>query len=380
MKKKSSGFRLQIWFAVSFFPFLLLGVDQGRAEERKSNPRAKWEETVRKADKEGKLSIYMSRGGEFYKIIRAFHKEYPKIRVNLVTGGGHYASRILSERRANKYLADLVVTGPGSPYYILYRGKFLDPIKPTLILPEVADTSKWWRGKHHYIDPEDKYVFVFMGPVSAGYVYYNSNQVKPSEFKSYYDLLKPKWRGKLLMEDPRAPGSARLGLRVIYNLPELGPKFLRRLFEEMDITLVRDRRQSVDWLAVGKYPICIFCSDGRYAKAQGLPVDEFRTVEWLKRPAVAPGGTSTMALLNRAPHPNAATVFINWMLSRKGQTTLQDVLNPTGRVYESMREDIPKDIIPTERRRQKGVDYIMMATPTRSDNVPPAKLLKQIIR
>ena len=87
-----------------------------------------------------------------------------------------------------------------------------------------------------------------------------------------------------------------------------------------------------------------------------------------------------MALLNRAPHPNAATVFINWMLSRKGQTTLQDVLNPTGRVYESMREDIPKDIIPTERRRQKGVDYIMMATPVRSDNVPPAKLLKQIIR
>ncbi len=87
-----------------------------------------------------------------------------------------------------------------------------------------------------------------------------------------------------------------------------------------------------------------------------------------------------MALLNRAPHPNAATVFINWMLSRKGQTTLQDVLNSTGRVFESMREDIPKDIIPAERRRQKGVDYIMMATPVRSDNVAPAKLLKQIIR
>jgi spermidine/putrescine-binding protein len=182
------------------------------------------------------------------------------------------------------------------------------------------------------------------------------------------------------MEDPRAPVAVRLGLRVIYNLPELGPRFLGRLFGEMDVTLTRDRRQSVDWLAVGKYPLCMFCSDGRYAKAQGLPVDEFRTVEWLKQPAVAPGGTSTMALLNRAPHPNAATVFINWMLSRKGQTTLQDVLNPTGRIYESMREDIPKDIIPTERRRQKSVEYIMMATPTRSDNVPPAKLLKQIIR
>jgi len=380
MKKNGLCLRLQILFAATIFSSLLFGTDQAAAQKTEQNPRAKWEETVRKADKEGKLSIYMSRGGEFHKIIRVFHKEYPKIRVNLVTGGGHYASRILSERRANKYLADLVVTGPGSPYYVLYRGKFLDPIKPTLILPEVADTSKWWRGKHHYIDPEDKYVFVFMGPVSAGVVYYNTNRVNPSEFKTYQDLLNPKWKGKLLMEDPRAPGAARLGLRVIYYLPELGPKFLRRLFGEMDVTLTRDRRQSVDWLAVGKYPLCMFCSDGRYAKAQGLPVDDFRTVDWLKKPAVAPGGTSTMALLNRAPHPNAATVFINWLLSRKGQTTLQDVLNPTGRVYESMREDIPKDIIPTERRRQKGVDYIMMATPTRSDNVPPAKLLKQIIR
>lgn len=87
-----------------------------------------------------------------------------------------------------------------------------------------------------------------------------------------------------------------------------------------------------------------------------------------------------MAFLNRAPHPNATTVFRNWLLSRKGQTTVQDVMNPTGKVYESMREDIFKDIIPAERRRQKGVDYIMMATPVRSDNVAPAKLLKQIIR
>ncbi len=219
-----------------------------------------------------------------------------------------------------------------------------------------------------------------MGPVSTGYVYYNTNQVKPSEVKSYYDLLKPKWKGKIIMRDPRTPGSGRSALRAIYHHPELGPEYLRKLFGEMDLTLVRDYRQLVDWLAVGKYPICMFCSDARYAKAQGLPVDEFRAVDWLKRPAVVPSGTSTLALLNQAPHPNAATVFINWLLSRQGQTTLQDVLNPTGRVYESMREDIPKDIIPADLRRQKGVDYIMMATPTRGDNVPVAKLLKQIIK
>ena len=89
MKKNGLCIRLQILFAATIFSFLLLGSDQEAAQKTEQNPRAKWEETVRKAEKEGKLSIYMSRGGDFHKIIRVFHKEYPKIRVNLVTGGGH---------------------------------------------------------------------------------------------------------------------------------------------------------------------------------------------------------------------------------------------------------------------------------------------------
>ncbi len=83
------------------------------------------------------------------KVIRAFHKDYPKIRVDLVLGGFYYAARIMSERRANRYLADLVITGPGTPYYVLYKGNLTAPIKPRLILPEVTDKSKWWDGKHH---------------------------------------------------------------------------------------------------------------------------------------------------------------------------------------------------------------------------------------
>ncbi|NIO10055.1 MAG: hypothetical protein GTO40_19440 [Deltaproteobacteria bacterium] len=380
MKQIGLCIERQTLFVAAFFSFFLFSPNWSAAQKSKPSPPKNWEETVRMAEEEGKVSIYMSRGGEFHKVVAAFHKAYPKIRVTQVLGGFHYASRILSERRANKFLADMVVTGPGTPYYVLYKGRFTDPIKPKLMLAEVTDTSKWWAGKHHYIDPEESHVFVFMGPVSAAYVAYNTKAIDGRDFKSYYDLLNPKWRGKILMEDPRAPGAARLGLRILFNLPELGPKYIRRLFGEMNLTLTRDRRQSVDWLAVGKYPLCMFCSDARYAEAQGLPVAEFRTVDWLKRPAVAPGGTSTLTLLNRAPHPNASTVFINWMLSRIGQTALQDALNVTSRVYESMREDIPKDRIPAEFRRKKGVDYVMMATPTRSDNGPPAKLLRQILK
>ena len=85
----------------------------------------------------------------------------------------------------------------------------------------------------------------------------------------------------------------------------------------MEVTLFRDFRQGPDWLATGKYAICFFC-DVDILKQQGLPVDTFGP-----RVFKEGGGLvqqfGTVALLNRAPHPNAAKVFINWLLSRKGQ-------------------------------------------------------------
>jgi ABC-type Fe3+ transport system substrate-binding protein len=87
-----------------------------------------------------------------------------------------------------------------------------------------------------------------------------------------------------------------------------------------------------------------------------------------------------LGLMNQAPHPNAAKLFINWLLSREGQTTFQKTMNTPNPVIESMRVDIPKDPIPPERRRAAGVNYIVMDTPERSDQEPVAKLLKEIIK
>ena len=93
----------------------------------------------------------------------------------------------------------------------------------------------------------------------------------------------------------------------------------------MDVTLFRDFRQSVDWLAGGKFSICFFCSDIDKAKLQGLSVDEFAVV--LKEGAALHTQYGTLGLLNQAPNPNAAKVFINWFLSREGQRTLQKTLS-----------------------------------------------------
>lgn len=376
---------LPLFAALATLLLLAFGVDilknvSFAAAEANTSWQTEWEQTLQGADKERKLSVYLSSSGDFEKVLKVFQQKYPRIEVTPVTGGLHVAVRILSERRAGKYLADVVVTGPGTPYYVLYKGKALDPINATFILPEVVDESKWWEGKHHYVEAEGKHVFVFNGPVSHGRIYYNTHLVNVAEFKSYWDLLNQKWRSKILSIDTRSPGAARLGLREIYHIPELGAKFLRRLFTEMELSFTRDERQAADWLSVGKFPLCLFCGDARYAKDQGLPVDELRTSRWLETPTISPGGNSTIVLVNRAPHSNAAKVFINWLLSREGQIIFQQIMNRPDTIFDSMRIDIPKDPIPPENRRRPGIKYVMMATPERADHAPVEKLLKEILK
>ena len=67
----------------------------------------------------------------------------------------------------------------------------------------------------------------------------------------------------------------------------------------------------------------------------------------------------TLALLNRAPHANAAKVFINWFLSRDGQIALQKSLARSGaETADSLRIDIPKDDVQPQNRRAAGVNYL----------------------
>jgi iron(III) transport system substrate-binding protein len=287
-----------------------------------------------------------------------FQKRFPEIKLVGVAlrGGGDIAKRILAERRAGKYLADVSIEGFNSNYNILHAAKVFDPIKPALILPEVVDESKWWRGKHSYLDTEGQYVLRFNGVPQTGAAHYNSQQVNPKEFTSFWDFLNPKWKGKIEARDARVPGPGNGALRFFYHNPELGPQFIRRLFSEMDLALFRDFRQGPDWLASGKFAICFFCSDIPKAKRQGLPVDSFGA---MKEGAGLVSQYGTMGLPTNAPHPNAAKIFINWFLSREGQLTLQRALaKASDEAPDSLRIDIPKDDVPAENRRVEGVKYL----------------------
>jgi len=253
--------------------------------------------------------------------------------------------------------------------------KFLRPIKPALMLPEVVDESNWWKGKDHYVDPEEEYVFRYVGSPQLGGIHYNTNLVNPEEFKSFWDFLKPKWKGKIIARDVRYPGPGGGATRFFYHNPQVGAEFLRRLFSEMDITLSRDRRQMVDWLAVGKYAICFFCSGVDRAKRQGLPVDSFGI---MKEGAGMVVQCGTLGLMKESRHPNAAVVFINWFLSREGQTTLQKALSEAEEsAPDSLRIDIPKDTVTLSNRRTKGTEYLELDVPGRLEMKPVYKVLRE---
>lgn len=342
---------------------------------------AEWSKVVAAAKKEGKVAVFLYHRENIETAIRVFEKTFPDIQlVTASTSAAETGPRLMAERRAGKYLWDLCICGPTTPFRVLYPAKALDPIKPALLLPEVVDQSKWWEGKHHYMDAEGSHIFVFLGSVDMPNLFYNKNLVDPKEFKSYWDMVNAKWRGKIVALDPRQPGRQRVGARFIYNIPELGEKFLTRLFAEMDVALSRDDRQALDWLAVGKYALCLFCGNIETATAQGLPVGEFDVYRWKETPAITSGSNGSIALMNQAPHPNAARVFINWLLSREGQASFQKTMNSADLLVESMRVDIAKDVVPSGQRRVAGTKYIMMDTPERSNQEPVNKLFKEIIK
>ena len=344
------------WVAVLLACVLGSSVNAAADEAKSGND---WWRVVEAAKKEGQLTVYIS---GYEAVLPFFEKEFPEIKLTAVTArGNQLGQRLLSERRAEKYLADVVSSGANPNYQVFYPAKALAPIKAALILPEVVDQTKWYLNKHQYSDPESQYVFNYVGSATYGAVNYNSKLVDIKEFKSYWDLLNSKWKGKIEARDIREAGPGAGNTRFFYYHPDLGLPFIRKLFGEMDATLFRDFRQGPDWLATGKFSICFFC-DVDVLKQQGLPVDTFGP-----RVFKEGGGLvqqfGTLSFVDRAPHPNAAKVFINWLLSRRGQIALQRSQANAESPADSLRIDIPKDDVPFQSRRLDGVRYLDMGRP-----------------
>lgn len=332
-----------------------------------ANWQSEWEGTVEAAKKEGQVAVYLKVGYDL--VFGAFQKKYPEIKVNSIAGQtADITNGLIADRRADKHMTDVFSFGV-RPTQSLLKINALEPIRPYFVLPEVLDESKWYEG-HVYSDSGNTHIFRYLS-VAEQQIGLNTSLIKDQrkEFRSYWDLLNPKWKGKIVARDVRTagPGSGKLG-----------PTFMKRVLGEMDITMTRYSRQATDWLALGKFAICSFCSeDVEIGKRQGLPIDSL-DVDWKEATALV-SQSGNLAILKNAPHPNAAKVFVNWFLAREGQAELQILAKVQS--AESRRSDIPKDDVLSDVRRKPGEKYLDLDSRAEwSDMEPIRKLLNEILK
>ena len=325
----------------------------------KADWKTQWEETVKAARAEGKISI--AGGGEirrsFRPIFPVFGKKYGLKETVSATRGGQEANRILAEKRAGVHSVDVFMGGVTNGE-ILAREGALDPMADDFILPEVKDQSLWWDGRHHYGDQARKYVFLHSASPRGAGLLVNTKLVNPKEITSLWDLLDPKYHGKIVSGFLGREGQAG-SVAEYYGNPKLGPKWIERLFLETGIAMIDDTRTATDWVITGKKAIAIFvgATDDMYEiKEAGAPIEIMDYRFPMKEGNILAGGgsASMVMLVANPPNPNARKVFINWWLSREGQLAIH---NGYGQ-RQSFRVDIPNDMLRPEARLQKGVEYV----------------------
>lgn len=306
----------------------------------------KWENLVKLAQKEGTVIVYNSQPQGVRALINMFKDKFG---VNLETIAGNTAamsSRISSEHRNGVNLVDILLTGRSSPPFDL-----IEPLQSTLLLPELTEPElikkTWWRGELWWMDGNPAMLASQAAPSSILVV--NTNLVKPGELKSYNDLLNPKYRGQIVIVDPYDSNGLNtlkvLGTQIMSKNWE----FIKELAKQEPIT-VFDNRLQIEWVARGRYTIAFAPSSGVVAEFQeaGAPIDFITPAEG----SYIGSGSTIVTLIKKAPHPNAAKLFINFFLSKEGQTIFTRTIG-----VHSAREDVPTEGINPHKLRQPGMKY-----------------------
>jgi ABC-type Fe3+ transport system substrate-binding protein len=212
-----------------------------------------------------------------------------------------------------------------------------DPLKPAIFRTDVTDDSKWLGGfQSHFLDLEGQWYFGF-GADLYPILFVNTDMVKEGEITKFEDLLNPKWKGKILQKDPRTEGAGYISMSVVRE--NLGPKaddLIKRFYAEMDPAFGTDDRQNTEFMVRGRYAISFgginedilndFQKEGAGTSVKLLTFKELLAVD----PA------DCLWNVSKAPHPNAAKLFINWSLTQEGQASWSKELEKN-----SGRTDVP---------------------------------------
>ena len=257
------------------------------------------------AKKEGALVWYMSASIEDAKaILLAFSKKYPFLKTDFFrAGSARLFNRIMNEARAGKVLFDLVAVR-GLETHQLVKAGLLQPY----VSPESAAYPAGFKdSKGYWVDYFDSY----------NVIGYNTQLVAREQApKSWEDLLDPKWKGKIALDEENF---SWYGAMTQKWGKEKTQRYMRALAKQ-DIQLRNGQTLIAQLMAAGEFSVAMVLAHRiEKMKEQGAPVAWVTTLD----PVTV--SLHPIGIAAKAPHPNAAKLFVDFILSKDGQQLLLSI-------------------------------------------------------
>jgi ABC-type Fe3+ transport system substrate-binding protein len=284
---------------LAVFATVLLACAQARAADNGLYEAAK---------KEGEVVWYTSLivNQAVRPLIDAFDMKYPGIEVKYSRAdSGPNAIKVMNEARAGKVEGDVfdgIATTPP-----LLKAGLVEKFAPSEVdkyPPALRDADGRWNAL----------VVYFLTPGI------NTQLVGKDEIKTAQDLLNPKWRGKIAWSTEPSSGAPEYVGAVLQTMgDDKGMEFLRALAKQDIVNVDATNRAVLDEVILGQYAIAltIFNHHAVLSAEKGAPV------AWLKVEPI-PAPFHSIGLVKNAPHPNAAKLLIDFLLSEEGQRAFAD--------------------------------------------------------
>lgn len=331
--------------AIAVVALLAVSAD-AHAEDWQAGGGPEWQKVLAAARQEGKIVV--SGTTKLGAPVQEAFKRDTGIAVEyLDLFSSELFARASREYKSEQVTLDAVFMGAnGLP---LALAGYMQPIRPRLMLPGATDPANWVDGQLKFIDAAGTYMFQSSATVSS-WVLIDENTVKPGALAGWRDLLKPEYTGRIAIYDPHVAG---IGANMaVFLAGTLGLDYAKKLYVDQHPKFSRDGRQLAEWVGRGVYPIAVGALSEDVELYRKAGITNFAEIMMTDAPGLLLGGYA-LHLPKGAPHPNAATVFVNWFVSKPGQEVYS-----TGEQTPSRRVDVHVVSVPDYLYPKPGTAYV----------------------